>query len=65
MKATMPAPSIEPVLQVSATATLAGDGAPVPMALHGGQCRWVALMVEAIKELSARVDLLEQGWATA
>jgi hypothetical protein len=35
------------------------------MALHGGQCRWVALMVEAIKELSARVDLLEQGWATA
>jgi hypothetical protein len=35
------------------------------MTRHAGELRWLALMIEAIKELSAGVDLLEQGWATA
>jgi hypothetical protein len=36
----------------------------VLMARHGGERRWLALMIEAIKELSARVDALGQGRAT-
>jgi len=31
------------------------------MALHGGQRRWFALMIEAINALSARVDALGPG----
>jgi hypothetical protein len=53
-------PSIEHVLQVSANATLAGDGARALMTRHAGELRWVALVIEAIKELSAGVDVLEQ-----
>jgi hypothetical protein len=52
----MPDPSIGPVLHVSATATVAGAFARVLMALHVGEQRWLALMIEAIKELSAGVD---------
>jgi len=50
--------SIEHVVQVSANATLAGGGARVLMARHAGELRWLALMIEAIKELSAGVDAL-------
>jgi hypothetical protein len=35
------------------------------MALLESACRWLALMIEATKELSAEVDVLEQGWAAA
>jgi hypothetical protein len=31
------------------------------IALQFGECRWFALMIEAIKELSVRVNVLEQG----
>jgi len=55
----VPDPSIEPVLQVIAIAADPGGVAPVPMALHGGQCRWLALIIETIKELSVRLVVLE------
>ena len=52
----MPDSLLEPLLQVSATAAEAGGVAPVPMARHAGERRWLALMIEAIKKLSAIVD---------
>jgi hypothetical protein len=57
----MPDPSIHPVLGVSANAAEAGDGARVLIARHAGELRWLALMIEAIKELSAGVDALGRG----
>ena len=44
-------------------AAVAGGVARVLMALHSGKCRWLALMIEAIKGLSALVDALGQGRA--
>jgi len=61
----MPDPSIVPVLQVSPTAAEAGDVVRVLMALHGGERRWLALMIDAIKELSAGMDALGQRPAAA
>ena len=54
----MPDPSIQPVLGVSANAAEAGDEARVLMARHAGELWWLALMIEAINALSARVDAL-------
>jgi len=56
----MPDPSIEPLLGVSATAAEADSVARVLMARHGGECRRLALMIEAIKLLAGGVDVLEQ-----
>ena len=46
---------------MSATAALAGGVARVLMALHVCECLRLALMIEPIKELSARVFVLERG----
>ena len=59
----MPDPSIEPVLQVTATA--AEPGGVAPMALHGSQRRRLALMIETIKDMSTGVDALGQRPAAA
>jgi len=40
---------------------VAGGGARVLMARHAGELRWLALMIEAINELSAGVDALGRG----
>ena len=48
-----------------ATAAEADGAARMLMALQESACRWLALMIEATKELSAEVDVLEQGWAAA
>ena len=61
----MPDPSIQPVLQVSANAAVAGGVARVLMARHAGELRWLALMSEAMKELSAGVDALGKRPAAA
>jgi len=61
----MPDPSIVPVLQVSANAAEAGGVVRLLMALHVCECRWLALVIEAIKELSAGVDALGQRPAAA
>lgn len=57
----MPDPSIQAVLQLSANAVVAGRVALVLMALHACEHRWLALMIEPIEELSARVDALGRG----
>ena len=57
----MPDPSIEPVLQVSATAAVAGGVARVLMALHAGERRWLALIIDA--GVGCLLGIMAAAWA--
>ena len=54
-------PAIEPVLQVSATAAAAGGLARVLMAMHAGERRWVALIIDA--GIGCLLGIMAAAWA--
>ena len=58
-------PAIEAVLRVGANAAVADGVVQLLVVFQVGGCRWLALMIEAMKELSAGVDALGKRPAAA